>query len=59
MLTDGVKQRLIDTAIAEPASGNLVQDPGQSGALLLDRNWMVHVLVAKVLHGGGQVTEED
>ena len=59
MLTDGVEQRLIDTAIAKSAGGDLVEDPSQSGALLLDGNRAVHVLVAQVLHGRGQVAEED
>ena len=59
VLTDGVEQRLIDTAIAKSAGGDLVEDPSQSGALLLDGNRAVHVLVAQVLHSRGQVAEED
>ena len=51
--------RLIDVAIAEPASRHLVQDPRESRALLLDRDGVVRVLVAQVLHRRRQVTEED
>ena len=59
MLADGVEQRLIDTAIAESASGNLVEDPSQCRALLFHGDRAVHVLVAQVFHSRGQVAEED
>ena len=40
-------------------SSDLVDDAGQPGRLLFERDGVVHVLVAEVLNGRGQVTEED
>ena len=51
--------RIVGAAVAEAASRDLVQYAGQSRALLLDRLWVVHVLVTQVLHGRREVSEED
>lgn len=52
-------ERFVSLTFAEFSSGNLVQDVGESWAFLLDGDRMVCVLVPKVLHRGGQVSEED
>ena len=51
--------RLIDTPIAKPARSDLVDDPRQRRALLLERHGVVHVLVAQLLDGGREVPEEE
>ena len=51
--------RLVCLPIAELSSGDLVQYVGEGGALLLDWDGVVSVLVSKVFHGRSQVTEEN
>ena len=48
-----------DATVAEAAGRDLGENLGEGGALLLDRLRVVEVLVAEVLDGGRQVSEED
>lgn len=51
--------RLVGAAIAKQTSRNLVQDIRETRALLFNRNRVVHVLVAEVLHGTVEILAED
>ena len=51
--------RLVDTTIAEAAGRDLREDTGKRRALLLNGQWVVHVLVAQILDSGREVTEEN
>ena len=59
MVPNSIEQRLINTIVAKETSSDLVDDAGQSGRLLFERDGVVHVLVAEVFDGGCQVSEED
>jgi hypothetical protein len=51
--------RLVDFSITKSARRNAAENGSERRALLLDGHRLVQVLVAKVLHSGSQVTEED
>lgn len=51
--------RLIHSSVTEPSCSHLLQHPGQGRAFLLDRNWMVHMLIAKIFDCGCQMSKED
>lgn len=59
VVPDGVKKRLVDMAIAKAARTNLAEHIRKRRALLVDRDRVVHVLVADLLDVGREVAEEE
>ena len=51
--------RLIHATVAEAARRDLLDDACEWRALLLERHWVVHMLVAEVPHRRREVAEED
>lgn len=59
MVANSVEQRLIHVIVPKSSGSDLVDDAGQPGRLLFERDGVVHVLVPEVLDGRCQVSEED
>ena len=51
--------RFIGLSFAEPSGGDLVQHMGESGALLLDGDGAVSVLISEVFYFRSQMAEEN